>query len=115
MDQRATPDFPNDENGRVLRRMCDGGDDLTRSRMVEFCFVFADREQALTFVRDVADQTVETCLSWYQAKSMWEVIVRRDMIPDHRGITELESALTMKAKQAGGKADGWGCMTIPRR
>ncbi len=111
----AMPHFPNDENGRVLQRMYAGGDDLTRSRVVDFCFVFPDREQALTFVREVADQTVETCLSWYRGKSMWEVIVKRDMLPDHGGITQMESALTAKAEKVGGKADGWGCLTIPRQ
>jgi hypothetical protein len=111
----ATPDFPDDDNGGVLRRLYDCGDDLTQSRIVDFCFIFPDREQALAFVRDVADQTVKTRLSWYQARSMWQVIVKRDMIPDHGGITPMESALTMKANKVGGKADGWGCMAIPRR
>jgi hypothetical protein len=111
----ATPDLPSDANGDALRRLCACGDDLTQSRIIDFCFIFPDRELALSFVRDVADQAVETCLSWYRAKSMWEVIVKRDMIPDHGGITETESALTVKAERVGGKADGWGCMTIPRR
>jgi hypothetical protein len=107
--------FPNDENGRVLRRMYDGGDDLTQSRVVDFCFVFPDRAHALAFVRDVADQTLETCLSWYQGKSMWQIIVKRDMVPEHASITAMESTLTLKANQAGGKADGWGCMQIPKQ
>jgi hypothetical protein len=112
----ATPDFPDDENGRLLRRMSDGGDDLTQPRIVDFCFVFPDREQALVFVRDVADQTIfETCLSWYRAKSLWEVIVKREMIPDHARITATESLLTQKANKVGGKADGWGCMQLPRQ
>jgi hypothetical protein len=115
LDQRAKLDFPNDENGRVLRRMYDGGDDLTQSRMVEFCFVFPDRELALAFVRDISDQTVQSCLSWYQAKLMWQVIVKRDMIPDHGAITEMEATLALKAEGVGGKADGWGCMAVPRR
>jgi hypothetical protein len=110
-----TPRFANDENGRVLRRMYDGGDDLTQSRVVDFCFVFSDREQALAFVRNVDDQTVETCLSWYREKSMWQVVVKRDMVPEHASITAMESILTLKAKQAGGEADGWGCMQIPKR
>jgi hypothetical protein len=93
--------------------MYEGGDELTQSRIIDFCFVFADREQALMFVRDVDDQTVETCLSWYRGKSMWQVIVKHDMVPDHAKITAMESSLTSKAKKVGGKADGWGCMQIP--
>ncbi len=109
----AIPQFPNDENGRVLRRMYDDGDDLSRSRIVDFCFVFPNREQALAFVRAVADETIfETCLSWYGKDAKWEVIVKRDMVPDHAIITAMESALTSKAIKVDGRADGWGCMQI---
>jgi hypothetical protein len=95
--------------------MLDGGDDLTQSRVVDYCFVFPDREQALAFVRDVDDQAFEACVSWYRVKSMWQVVMKRDMVPDYAGITAVESTLTLKAKKAGGRADGWGCMQIPRR
>src|SRR5262245_44017820 len=106
----ATPEFPSDVNGDVLRRLCKTGDDLTQSRLIDFCFIFPEREQALMFVRDVADQTVETCLSWFPEKSMWQVIVKHDMVPEHAEITAMESTLDSKAKRVGGKADGWGCM-----
>ena len=111
----ATPEFPNDENGQVLRRMFDGGDALTQARVVDFCFVFPDREAALAFLRDVEDRTLETCLSWYQEKSMWEVIVKRHMIPQHATIRAMESMLTQKAENLGGKPDGWGCMQTKMR
>jgi len=64
----ATPEFPNDENGQVLRRM-----------------------------------------------SMWEVIVKRHMIPQHATIRAMESMLTLKAENLGGKPDGWGCMQTKMR
>jgi hypothetical protein len=72
-----TPHFPNDENGQVLRQTYDGGDDLARSRIVDFCFVFPDREQALAFVRDVDDRNVETCWSLCRGKAMWQVMIVR--------------------------------------
>jgi hypothetical protein len=109
------PHFPNDENGQLLRQMYDAGDDITRSRMVDFCFVFTDRERALAFVRDVNDENAETCLSWYREKAKWQVIVKYDMLPDHAKITAMESVLTSKAEMAGGMSDGWGCMQISRK
>jgi hypothetical protein len=108
-------DFPSDDNGHVLQQMYDGGDDLTQPRVINFNFVFPDRKQALAFVDEVADQTVEACLSWYQRKSLWQVIVKRKMVPDHAGITAMESSLTLKAVNVGGSADGWGCFKVPRR
>ena len=109
----SNPQFPDDENGQVLLQMYEGGDDLTQSRLVDFCFVFAEREHALAFIRDVDDLDNEICLSWYQTRSSWQVIVKRDMVPSHTHITALESDLTLKAKRAGGRADGWGCMLAP--
>ena len=50
---RATPNFPNDDNGQVLQRMHEGGDDLTKARNIDFCFVFPDRTQALAFIQRV--------------------------------------------------------------
>lgn len=111
----ATPYFPNDENGRILQQMHDRGDDLTQPRVVDFFFVFPDRDQALAFIREVDDKTAETCLSWYRGKSMWQVIVKYDMVPDYARITAIESTVTLKAKDLGGRADGWGCMQISRR
>ena len=109
MDQ---PKFPADENGQVLRRMFEDGDDLTRPRNVDFCFVFPDRKRALDFIRSVNDRDLENCLSFYEEKNSWQVIVKRYMVPDHGGITGMELALTKKAEIYGGTADGWGCMRL---
>jgi Regulator of ribonuclease activity B len=110
-----TPNFPDDEIGRILRRMYDAGDDVTRSRIVDFCFIFADRERALAFVRDVSDEDVEICLSWYREKAVWQVIVKHDVLPEHATIAALEAVLTSKAQKVEGMPDGWGCLVIPRK
>ena len=34
----SAPHFPDDENGDVLRRMHEHGDDLSQPRMMDFCF-----------------------------------------------------------------------------
>jgi len=110
-----TPKFPVDDNGDILRRMNEGGDDLIQSRMIDFCFVFSDRKQALAFARDTDDQDLIVCISYYTAKGKWQVIVKHNMIPEHKNISTMEAALTTKAQAVGGKADGWGCMQIKRK
>src|SRR6266516_4985330 len=101
------PQFPNDNNGDVLRRMYAAGDDLTQARMIDFCFIFPERQQALAFADIVDDQDKEVCISYYEDREMWEVIVKQYMVPDHSGITAMEGALEVKADSVGGKADGW--------
>jgi hypothetical protein len=41
----SAPPFPEDENGDVLRRMYDGGDDLSQARIIDVCFIFPERNR----------------------------------------------------------------------
>lgn len=104
--------FPSDENGNILRRMYEKGDDLTQPRTIDFSFAFSKRRQALAFAEIVDDRNLEVCISYYGEREMWQAIVKRHMIPTHDEITSLESHLTAHAEQAGGEADGWGCMLV---
>ena len=109
-----TPKFPDDENGCILRRMHDAGDDLTKARTIDFCFVFPKRNQALDFAKDIDDRNCEVCLSFYAAKNCWQIIVKNNMVPDYSTITALELRLMNKAEAFEGSADGWGCMRISK-
>jgi hypothetical protein len=111
----SAPEFPDDENGDVLRRMYDDGDDLTQPRIIDFCFAFPERRQALAFAEIVDDRAFEVCISYYEEREMWEVIVKRHMIPTHRDITTLEMQLAVQAESVGGEPDGWGCMQVDRK
>jgi hypothetical protein len=108
----ASSEIPNDENGTVLRRMREGGDSLTQPRMVDFCFAFPERRQAIAFTEIVDDRDLEVCISFYEERDMWQAIVKRYMVPDHGAITTTELTLSHQAESVGGEADGWGCMRI---
>jgi len=108
----ASPDLPNDANGAVLRRMVEGGDSLAHPRVVEFCIIFARRQQAVAFVELVGEPDLELCISYYKEREMWQTIVKRYMIPTHHEISDCERILTTRAKSVGGEADGWGCLRI---
>lgn len=107
--------IPDDENGHVLRRMLNRGDTLSEPRMMDFCFAFPERRQALAFADLVDERELEVCISYYPEREMWQAIVHRHMIPTHRDITSLESALSRRAESVGGEADGWGCMTVQKK
>jgi hypothetical protein len=106
--------FPNDENGDVLRRMQKSGDDLGQPRMIDFCFAFPERRQALAFAEIVDERDFEVCISYYEEREMWQAIVKRYMVPTHRDITTVETALSARAESVGGDPDGWGCMQVDR-
>ena len=111
----ATPQIPNDENGAILRRMISKGDDLSEPRIMDFCFIFPQRKQALAFAELVDERDFEICISYYSGREMWQAKVHRYMIPTHGDITALESDLTIRAERVGGEADGWGCMTVKKK
>jgi hypothetical protein len=108
----SSPEFPDDENGVVLRRMYDSGDDLSQPRVIDFCFAFPERRQALAFADIVDDREFEVCISFYGEQQMWQAKVKCHMLPTHSEITELESRLSMQAESVGGEADGWGCFKV---
>lgn len=109
------PQFPNDENGDMLRRMQEDGDDLSQPRMMDFCFAFPQRKQALAFTELVDDRDLKVCISYYEERETWQAIVQRHMIPTHQDITALEKRLADEAESVGGESDGWGCMQVDRK
>ena len=107
----STPSaIPDDQNGAVLRRMLSQGDDLTQPRQIDFCHIFPERRQALAFAELLDDPQFEVCISYYQERALWQVVVQRFIVPSHREITALEFFLSSHAVSVGGQADGWGCM-----
>ena len=104
--------FPDDDNGRVLKEMMDSGDDLSKPRLIEFQHVFTSKEDALAFIGAVSNETDRFELSWFEAKRSWNVQVARYMIPTYRGVTSLELALEAEARKHNGQPDGWGCFNV---
>jgi hypothetical protein len=107
-------DFPDDENGNVLRQMASNGIDLTSPRLVDFEHCFSDERSARAFQAAVAKTVHEARLLAPDAdEDGWEVQCRVRLIPTHSGITETELRLGALAHSFGGFADGWGFMSNP--
>jgi hypothetical protein len=107
--------FPSDVNGDVFRRMVRNGGDLSQPRMMDFCHIFPERRQALAFADIVDNRDLTVCISYYEERDMWQVTVKRYMIPTYKDVTALELSLAAHAESIGGEADGWGCMTVKRK
>ena len=107
--------FPNDENGQVLRRMQENGDDLTKVRTIEFVVVFPSKSAAEQFAdhfralgyRAQLEQTGTV------PELPWDAIVARNMIPSHSAISDFEAELGLFANPLGGRTDGWGGLIQP--
>jgi hypothetical protein len=83
--------------------------------MIDFCFIFPKRQQALAFADLVDDQDSVVSISYYAGRDIWQTVVKRHMVPDYKDVVAMEATLAIKAESVGGEADGWGCMQVRRK
>ncbi len=106
-------DFPDDDNGDVLRRLQKNGDNLTESRVVDFTVVFATEESAQEFAEHFLRHGYKVSVrnSNCVQDLPWDAVVEKNMVPSHGGITQFEEELQEIAEGLGGRNDGWGCFS----
>jgi hypothetical protein len=106
--------FPDDENGNVLRGMYEDGDDMSQPRDIDFTVVLPNSDA----VQDFGSRFYNLGL---QVKSKkigtvpelpWDVSVTVNMLPSYEEITAFEQKLEQVAKPLGGRNDGWGCFQV---
>ena len=105
--------FPDDENGDVLRRMEATGDDLTRSRNVDFTVVFPNETTAERFAAHFRELGYAASIEFTQTAEghPWDVVVVKHMAPSLEEIGTFEAMLRGVATPLGGRNDGWGCFS----
>lgn len=105
--------FPDDENGDVLRRMEAHGDDLTRSRNIDFTVVFPNEAAAERFATHFRGLGYAASIEFTQTAGdlPWDVVVVNHMVTSHDGIGSFEVMLEDVATPHGGRNDGWGCLS----
>jgi hypothetical protein len=106
-------DSPTEENSDILQRMVADGDDLTKSRELDFHHLFDHKENAIAFEDAVlAAGYYKVDHDFWPEQGGWLTAVHVRMIPDLDEITATELALNEIALRLEGRADGWGCMEI---
>lgn len=106
---------PQDDNGDALRRLEAEGDDLSRARDIDFTVVFPTALTAEEFAESFRKAGYQTTIRFTQVKEShpWDVVVVKNMIPSHAGISDFERELQNLADTMGGYNDGWGCFSEP--
>ena len=104
--------FPSDENGEILWRLVEHGDDLTVPRDIDFSLDFHTEQAAmdcgLFLFRNEYKVQLEPPLE-DDPDSPWTIQVMPYMVPEHARITHMESYLQDVARHFGGECTGWGC------
>ena len=100
----ATLHFPNDDNGEVLRRMHQSGDDLSKARDIDFTVVLPSKSAAQAFGDHFHNLGYR--VSAEDARTVaalpWDVVVIKHMVPTHSGIADFETVLQNVAVPLGG-------------
>lgn len=111
--------YPDDENGKVLRDMAKSGIDMTLLRAIDFAHLAPDEATAHRFADDVRALGFEVAVygpdeeSCEEGETEWDVICTRRMTPSHHEITQVENELAKRAEKYGCIADGWGFLHGP--
>lgn len=107
--------FPDDDNGEVLRRLEANGDDLSRPRNIDFTVVFPNEVEAREFAEHFRKQGFSASVEFSQTVEglPWDVIVTKHMPADYEEIGAFENSLQQVADPLGGRNDGWGCFSEP--
>ncbi len=111
--EREPEDFPNDENGDVLRRMRANGDNLAVARTIDFAVIFPTESAALECAISLLKSGEKVRFSAYPGNPRypWQVEIHAVMVPTHDAITRFEQRLETLAAPLGGRNDGWGSLS----
>jgi Regulator of ribonuclease activity B len=87
-------DFPKDENGQVLKRMLEHGDDLSKQRYVDFIVVFPDKMRAEQFAEQFRNLGFEILIqnSVTVPELPWDVTASKFMYPTTNQLLTLKGS-----------------------
>ena len=111
-------EFPNDENGDVLRRMEANGMDFSKEHNFEFFAVLSTEEEAnqiaLLYLADHKDGDELTSIETkpHEIGGM-TLILEKMMLPTYENITQFELKLADRVATVEGYLDGWGVLHGP--
>jgi hypothetical protein len=105
--------FPDDENGDVLRRLVASGFDFSRAHDVDFYAVFRSKNDAALVAKQLVegDRSVNSLASVTTSTrndSATELKIVRTMLVTHDNISKFERYFGEICDTRGGELDGWG-------
>ena len=104
----ASPDYPDDEDGKALRNIALSGSDMSRPMVVDFAIDASSKSIALACLAAIEDAGFEGQLYQDEDDQRWAVYVAIRMIAEYDGIMRTQKILGELVADHGGTPDGWG-------
>ena len=104
--------FPDDENGDVLKRMYESGMDLSKSYDIDFYHIFENRKDAESMLEVInnINHGFDVYVALEPNNEKWDICCTVNLIPTHNNITEKEEYFESFAEKHQGQCDGWGIL-----
>lgn len=100
-------------NAATLREMAAEGDDLAKTRDVDFTHLFSHEVNAIAFLEAVQERDYNRCShEFWRERVSWITSIRVRMAPSLEEINAIEAELDEIAASFEGRSDGWGCMKM---
>jgi len=105
-------DFPNTDDGEMLREMHKAGMDLTAPHNIDFFINFGKKKDAEKMQAEVEKNGTEAIYSLDENEDHdgWILCCTIAMVPRHDDIIEIERAFDKIAATHKGESDGWGVL-----
>jgi hypothetical protein len=104
--------YPDDENGTLLREMAEAGIDLSKTHDVDFYHLFEKEPLAQKMAEVVAKEQPQTTVKVFadETPGVWDVSCTVSIEPSYDNICAAEKTFESIADKNNGYADGWGIM-----
>lgn len=104
--------FPNDNTGDALWQMQQSGDELEKTREIEFSVLFPSQALALQFGQLLLENNQKLSCTPFQdnAALPWEVTAYPEMALNYENISAYQELLETSSQQLQGQFDGFYCL-----
>ncbi len=111
----TTPEYPRDADGDALRRLVDGGSDLSKIMSIDFAVAVPDelsgkavalKAKALGYNTEVVFDPGESDAE--DDSPGWTCYCTREMVPTYEAIVHAQAVLGELSRPHEGYPDGWG-------
>jgi hypothetical protein len=101
-------DYPNDADGDSLRRVRDGGSDMSLPMTIDFSITVPNETAARAVADVVSTHGFDPSISDNEGRGSWSVYCSKTMLATYDSVVAVQAQLNELTKAHGGSCDGWG-------
>jgi hypothetical protein len=104
--------FPNDNTGDALWQMQQAGDELEKTREIEFSVLFPSQTLALQFGQLLLENNQKLSCTPFQGNEdlSWEITAYPEMALNYENVSAYQELLETSCEQFQGQFDGFYCL-----